>query len=245
MRSIAIVFAKSLTPSTVLTTLARPAKIAEGDEAVRLIGILIATGITFFLISGCGSDDAAPASGSGGNGPTATPPLASTAVQATSATDLNLDDELSTYRHPLGIWQISYPPAARISGPAWDADNSFEGVEFGIPYGDQNFFALGVTRLEVQEYRTSEEWSLSILEGTEKSSSSYELISWENYSVGGFLGYEAVFSRSGGAFDFVHLELHVVAGADTYRVVGVTDRTVWDDVRELLTTLVHSFTLRR
>ena len=213
---------------------------------MRLIGILIATGLTVVLAAGCGSDDAGPAAGSGGNGPTATPPLSPTAGQATSATDLQLDDaELSTYRHPLGIWQISYPPGAQITGPAWDADNSFEGVEFAVPYGDQNFFALGVTRLEAQEYRTSEEWSLSILESTEKSSSSYELISWENYSVGGFLGYEAVFLRTGGAFDFAHLELHIVAGANTYRVVGVTDHAVWDDVQELLTTLVHSFTLRR
>ena len=130
-----------------------------------------------------------------------------------------------------------------ITGPVWDEVQEFEGVEFTSPLPDDSFLALGVTRLEGRAYRTSEEWSLSILERTEESSSSYELLSWEQFAVGAFLGYEAVFSRTGGTFDFVHVELHVVAGTGTYRVVGVTDQAAWSDTEELLRTLVQSFRL--
>jgi hypothetical protein len=131
-----------------------------------------------------------------------------------------------------------------VKGPEWDEENSFEGIEFVVPFADENFIALGVTRIEGQEYPDSKEWSQSILESAESSSSSYELISWKREDVSGYQAYEAVYLRSGGTFDFAHFELHVVAGTDSYRIVGVTGQDVWSDVEELLRTLVRSFRLR-
>ena len=208
----------------------------------RLFGDSIALGLAIVFAAGCGSNDAGPIEMEG----TPTTSGSATAVvrDATPPTGPGTPTaELQTYVHPSRLWEVSYLPSAHISGPKWDEEQAFEGVEFTSPLGEESFLALGVTRLEGREYRTSEEWSLSILERTEETSSSYELISWEQSAVGAFLGYEVVFFRTGGTFDFVHVELHVVAGTGTYRVVGVTDKSVWSETEELLRKLVHSFRL--
>ena len=208
----------------------------------RSFGYLIVTVLFTTFVAGCGSSDAGPAE------------IESTPTTGASAAAIGRDStpsptsgtaaaDLRTYAHPSGLWEVSYLSGAQITGPVWDEEQSFEGVEFTSPLSDESFLALGITRLEGREYRTSEEWSLSILERTEESSTSYELLSWEQFAVGAFLGYEAVFSRTGGAFDFAHIELHVVAGTGTYRVVGVTDQAAWSDNEDLLRTLVHSFRL--
>ena len=206
----------------------------------RLFGGTIVLGLVMASASGCGSG------GAGQSEVQSTPAAGATAVRGDatqSARPGTVAADLRTYAHPSGLWNISYLPSAQITGPMWDEEQAFEGVEFMAPLGDESFLALGVTRLEGREYRTSEEWSLSILEKTEETSSSYELISWEQFAVGAFLGYEAVFTRTGGTFDFAHVELHVVAGTGTYRVVGVTDETAWSENEELLRRLVRSFRL--
>ena len=152
---------------------------------------------------------------------------------------------LQTFVHPSGLWQVSYVANSEVKGPEWDEENSFETIEFVIPFADDDFIALGVTRIDGQEYPNSKEWSQSILEKAENSSSSYELISWKNVNVSGFQAYEAVYSRTGGTFNFAHLELHLMAGSDGYRIVGVTGHEVWDDVEEVLRALVYSFRLRK
>ena len=211
----------------------------------RSFGYLIVTALFTTSVAGCGSSDAEPAEIE--SSPTIGAPAAAIGRDATppagTGTVADFAPTLRTYVHPSGLWEVSYLPGAQITGPVWDEEQSFEGVEFTSPLSEESFLALGITRLEGREYRTSEEWSLSILEKTQESSSSYELLSWEQFAVGAFLGYEAVFSRTGGAFDFVHVELHVVAGTGTYRVVGVTDQVVWSDNEELLRTLVQSFRL--
>ena len=206
----------------------------------RSFGYLIVTVLFTTSAAGCGSSDAGPAEIE--SAPTTGAPAAAIGRDATPpAGPGTAAADLRTYVHPSGLWEVSYLPGAQITGPVWDEEQSFEGVEFTSSLSDESFLALGITRLEGREYRTSEEWSLSILEKTEESSSSYELLSWEQFAVGAFLGYEAVFSRTGGTFDFVHVELHVVAGTGTYRVVGVTDQATWSDNEELLRTLVQSF----
>ena len=214
----------------------------RGDMLRRSFGYLIVAMLSMASASGCGSSDAGPAEIE--STPTFRAPAGAMGRDTTPPADPgNAASDLRTYLHPSGLWEVSYLSGAQISGPVWDEVQEFEGVEFTSPLSDESFLALGITRLEGREYRTSEEWSLSILERTEESSSSYELLSWEQYAVGAFLGYEAVFSRTGGAFDFAHIELHVVAGTGTYRVVGVTDQAAWSDNEELLRTLVHSFRL--
>ena len=208
----------------------------------RLFRDAIVIGLVIASVAGCGSSDAVTEEIQSVPTATAASTMVTPAVAPSGPSDAPAGD-LRTYAHPSGLWEVSYLPSAQITGPTWDEEQSFEGVEFTSPLGDESFLALGVTRLEGREYRTSEEWSLSILEKTEETSSSYELVSWEQVAVGAFLGYEAVFNRTGGAFDFAHLELHVVAGTGTYRVVGVTDQSAWDANEELLRTLVHSFRL--
>ena len=206
----------------------------------RSLVYLIVTVLSTASATACGSSDAGP--GAIESTPTidAPAPAGDAAPSAGPGTGAG---GLRTYVHPSRLWEVSYLAGAQISGPKWDEEQAFEGVEFMAPLGDESFLALGVTRLEGREFKTSEEWSLSILEKTEETSSSYELVSWEQFAVGAFLGYEAVFSRTGGTFDFVHVELHVVAGTGTYRVVGVTDEAAWSENEELLRTLVHSFRL--
>lgn len=212
----------------------------------RPIGKLIVVGLALGSALGCGPDDVGPADSSVVDTASATPvPSGVANPTATPSEDsVASTSDLFMYIHPAGLWQVSYLPTSQIKGPEWDAAHSFEGVEFSASLGDESFLTLGVSRFEGLEYRSSKDWSQSILQNTEESSSSYELISWEQFAVGGLVGYEAIFSRTGGGFEFVHLELHVVAGSGTYRIVGVTDQTVWDDDQELLRNLVHSFRLR-
>ena len=213
-----------------------------GSEMLRrLVGGTILLGLAIASASGCGSSGAEQSEVQ--STPTTRASTAAVGGDATSARPRTAAADLRTYAHPSGLWNISYLPSAQITGPMWDEEQAFEGVEFMAPLGDESFLALGVTRLEGREFKTSEEWSQSILEKTEETSSSYELVSWEQFAVGAFLGYEAVFSRTGGTFDFVHVELHVVAGTGTYRVVGVTDETAWSENEELLRRLVRSFRL--
>ena len=151
---------------------------------------------------------------------------------------------LLTFVHQQGLWQISYLANSEVRGPEWDDENTFEGVEFVVPFGEESLIALGVTRVEGKEHPTSKEWSQSILERVRDSSSSYELISWRDVNVSAFQAYEAIYLRTGGTFAFAHVELHLVAGSDSYRIVGVTGQEVWADVEGLLRTLVYSFQLR-
>ena len=159
----------------------------------RSFGYLIVTVLFTTSAAGCGSSDAGPAEIE--SAPTTGAPAAAIGRDATPpAGPGTAAADLRTYVHPSGLWEVSYLPGAQITGPVWDEEQSFEGVEFTSSLSDESFLALGITRLEGREYRTSEEWSLSILEKTEESSSSYELLSWEQFAVGAFLGYEAVFS---------------------------------------------------
>jgi hypothetical protein len=213
----------------------------------RPIGKIILVGLALGSAFGCGSDDVgladSPVVDTASANPA--PTVAANPTAAPSAEFGVSTSNLLTYIHAAGLWQVSYLPTSQIKGPERDAADSFEGVEFSASLGDESFLTLGVSRFEGLEYRSSKDWSQSILQNTEESSSSYELISWEQFAVGGLVGYEAIFSRTGGAFEFVHLELHVVAGSGTYRIVGVTDQTVWNDDQELLRNLVHSFRLRQ
>ena len=215
---------------------------------MRSIGKLIATGSAIAFAAGCGSGSVEPGHTPGVNDATATPAPVAKSIEAPASPVLYptaTPELLLTFVHPSGLWQISYLANSEVRGPEWDDENSFEGVEFVVPFAEENFIALGVTRIEGKKYPTSKEWSQSILENVEGSSSSYELISWKSVNVSAFQAYEAIYLRTGGTFDFAHIELHLVAGSDSYRIVGVTDQEVWDDVGELLRTLVYSFQLRK
>ena len=216
----------------------------RGSAVVRLLGKLIATGLTIAFVTGCGSDGAEPARAPGVNDATATPTAAAIPIETSASpvpSPTSTPELLRTFLHPSGLWQIRYLANAEVKGPEWDEDHTFEGTEFVVPFAGENFIALGVTRILGQEYPDSREWSQEILLKVENSSDSYELISWETVTVEGFQAYEAIYLRTGGTFDFAHLELHLIAGSDSYRIVGVSDQDAWDDVEELLRTLVHSF----
>ena len=214
---------------------------------MRSIGKLIATGSAIAFAAGCGSGGVEPGDTPGVNDPTATPTPVAKSIEAPASPVLYptaTPELLLTFVHQQGLWQISYLANSEVRGPEWDDENTFEGVEFVVPFGEESLIALGVTRVEGTEYATSKEWSQSILERVRDSSSSYELISWRDVNVSAFQAYEAIYLRTGGTFAFAHVELHLVAGSDSYRIVGVTGQEVWADVEGLLRTLVYSFQLR-
>ena len=210
---------------------------------MRLFASLITIALVLTVVAGCGPDSGEPTSPAAVKDITAIP--ASTVVARPTATPVPsptpTPEPLRTFVHPSGLWQLSYPADSDVNGPKTDEENSFEGFEFLIPFDDVHFVALGVTRIEGHEYPTSMEWSQSVLETAEDGSSSFELISWETVDLEGFQAYEAVYQRRGGSFAFSHIELHLLADTDTYRIVGVAERSAWDEVQELLRTLVHSF----
>ena len=215
---------------------------------MRSIGKLIAAGSAIAFAAGCGTGGVEPGHTPSVNDATATPTPVAKSIEAPASPvpyPTATPELLLTFVHPQGLWQISYLANSEVTGPEWDDENSFEGVEFVVPFTEENFIALGVTRAEGSEYPTSKEWSQSILERVRDSSSSYELISWEDVNVSAFQAYEAVYLRTGGTFDFAHVELHLVAGSDIYRIVGVTGQGAWADVEGLLRTLVYSFQLRK
>lgn len=145
---------------------------------------------------------------------------------------------------PNGQWQIYYPAG-------WEVDTYLETLEFEgqtpslvdaetlsftRPSGD--FSVLSVTRL-VSYGRALDlpYWSAVLLLLSTLAFDPYEVISWENVTVGEKPAYEAVLSNEA----FTKIELHLIIGEDAYWIQGMTGQNRWVETEELLRALVYSF----
>ena len=164
--------------------------------------------------------------------PTPTPTLASTPIP------------LLVHVDPNGLWRINY-------SAIWEVDSylvtlegegqtpsliDVETVSFTRPSAD--FSELSVTRL-VGYGRAFDlpSWSGFLLQASASAISPFQVISWENVTVGENPAYEAVVSNA----EFTKIELHLVIGADAYWIQGTASRDRWDEIKELLRALVYSF----
>jgi len=164
--------------------------------------------------------------------PTPTPTLAPTPTSIPTPTPIPL-----LVHDQNGLWQIRYSPSLEVySYKVTLEGEDVEAVSFTRP--SALISDLTVTRLVGYggEFDLPS-WSGFLVQASASNIDPFQVVSWEEVTVGENPAYEAVLSNS----EFTKIELHLLIGADAYWITGVTSPDRWDETKELLRAMVYSF----
>lgn len=177
--------------------------------------------------------------------PVPTPTPRPTQTPTIAPTQTPTPPVLRTYLHPDGTWQVSYPDI-------WTIDTSRSTV--------MDIVSFSSSLMELPRYFASfyvdrfagygrvydlTSWSNRVLNAAESTSASLQLTRSEPITVGLYsaqlVRYDVTFTDGTSIPEKSRIELHLVIGDDAYLVQGSTASENWDEIGELLTELVYSF----
>ncbi len=150
-------------------------------------------------------------------------------------------EPINLFAHPEGLWEITYPASWTVNGPTWTVgslpESGLERVGFIAKDAAGFVGALSVERITpTLPLKMFSEFMLDRM-----SSETRQLISTKDVTVGGYPAREAVYLDQVNSAIVVYIEMHLVAGAEGYRIRGLTGVKQWFDNETAFRHFVYSF----